>query len=121
MNKVTSTYQINETEFCFNLESIPITPKEVKVNVPKLMAKIAKDRPTISKDSINSTIFCNAPTCKINVSRIMTMQNYITVRPHPNESPTFTNKGTTMIEKYNKFKVDIPGGDVRQIRLSSKY
>lgn len=122
MNKITSNYEINETEFCFSLESVPVKPSSIKVHIPKLMAKIEKVKPKLMKESIDSTIFCNAKPCKIKVSRIMTTQNYITVKPYPNEQPSFEDKAKSgKIATNTKFKVDIPSGDIRQIRLSSKY
>ena len=111
-------YLINDTEYFYNLDTPSYHPTKILSYIPKLMANIPKGTPSLKKDSISSTIFCNDSSCKPKPATIIDTQNYVTLTNPPNLSPSFykTSDGVRMIRDV-KHIVGIYNKDIRQMHF----
>ena len=116
-------FKVNDTEWVYNVNKpTAYGPEQLQVHIPKLMANIPRGLPDTSKASINSNIFCNDSSCKVNPSSLVTTQNYITINHHKNDHPEFTIVKDIYgkMTRYNKILAEIPNGDIRNIRFTNK-
>lgn len=130
-----NSYELSDSgEFLLNVEDIPESPNEIKGYIPKLMPNISLGKE--AKDNIkivtNPSIFVNAPDCKIQgIQSVINSQNYITVKPYPNQKPNFKNKLSNvqddprkpskyMVKKHSKFLLEILHGDIGNMYFTDK-
>lgn len=120
-------------EYFLNIEDIPEDPEEIKAYVPKLMPNIPLGSSAINNEKVivNTSIFVNAPDCPIHgVSSIIDKQNYLTIKPYPNQKPNFRKKAVNIaredeppiyvVKKHNKFLLELLHGDIGHMYYTEK-
>lgn len=124
MSNVQSTtfgFQINNNEYFYNLTTTGYAPKSMKAFIPKLMAKINGGNyaaPATSKFSISSAMFCNGKECKVMMApKIMTQQNFVTITPAPNKSPSFYGKTGGRVPPGTKLMLEVVNKDIRRMYI----
>ena len=112
------SYEINDTEYFYNLDSPSYCPTKIKAYIPKLMAKMAKAAPAKSKAEIPTTMFCNSKDCRVSPTRIVSLQNFVTLTKPSNLSPSFysTSAGGRMIAN-KKHILKVSNKDIRQMHF----
>ena len=125
----TTQYGLSDSgEYLVNVEDIDETPTEIKAYIPKLMpnVKLVDKADNNIKTSVNPSIFVNAPECAITgVQPISIGQNYITLKPYGNQRPNFRSKsvkknGKYMVEKHDKFVLEILHNDIGNMYFTGK-
>lgn len=113
-----NSYEINDTEYFYNLDSPSYHPARIKAYIPKLMANMKKGSPSSSKGEIPATMFCNSKDCKVNPPKIVTLQNYVTLTRPENLSPSYysTSSGGRMIAN-KKHILKVSNKDIRQMHF----
>ena len=113
-----SSYEINDTEYFYNLDSPSYHPTRIKAYIPKLMASMKQGKPTASKAEIPATIFCNSKDCKVVPAKIINLQNFVTLTKPENLSPSYysTSKGGRMIAN-KKHILKVSNKDIRQMHF----
>lgn len=107
-------YNVNQKEYCYNIEDIPSNPTSMKAYIPVLMSKIDRSSPKKQVDHITILNICNAPDCKPCIDKKITTQNYITLNRYPGETNIISHKidDDNVIRAGNRFIVDILHNDI---------
>jgi len=124
---LTSALKLSVEEYFKNIEEIPETPDEIKAYIPTLMPLIPMGDPkTDIKETIDRSIFCNAKDCSVtNTPTIINTQNFITLKPYPNEFPNFRQKaifkdGVYKVPKGEVFLLSVVGEDLEGLYFTGK-
>ena len=118
IDSTTATYQINNTEYFYNVAPTGYHPKSMKAYIPKLMAKFEKGKPATGKVSISPSMFCNAKECKVMTSpKVITTQNYVTITPALNKSPSFYGKTGGTVPAFTKLMLEVVNEDIRRMYI----
>lgn len=113
-NNTVDNYNVNQKEYCFNVEDISSNPTSMKAYIPILMSKIKKSSPRQQTEQLSTINICNAPDCKPHINKRVTTQNYITLKRYPGETSSISHKANEdgIIPEGNRFIVDILHNDI---------
>lgn len=76
-DKCLNEIQICSTEYAYLLEGAPITAKQFKVRIPKLMPELPAGSAQNGTISINKSLFVNDGACKVPMGGSVSTRNYI--------------------------------------------
>lgn len=112
-NNTVNDYNVNQKEYCFNIENISTNPTSMKAYIPILMSKIKKSPPKRQTEQLSTINICNASDCKPYIDKRVTTQNYITLKRYPGETSSIKHKASGgVIPAGNRFIVDILHNDI---------
>lgn len=123
-----TTLQLRNEERFQNVEDILETPEEIKAYFLKLMPNIdIGEGPVQTLElRVDQNVFCNASACAVvGASTPIKGQNFITLKPFPNERPNFRAKaqlidGVYKVPKHSEFIATVMESDPNQMHFGSK-
>lgn len=122
-----TSLQLRNEERFQNLEDILETPEDIKAYVLKLMPNIdIGEGPRQDLElKVDQNVFCNGSDCAVVGADPIKGQNYITLKPFPNERPNFRAKaqlvdGVYKVPKHSEFIATVMESDPNQMHFGSK-
>lgn len=108
---------INQFEYCFLLENARYNDYFFKINIPKLMPLININEPKEININIGNNIFINDDKYKINNSKQIKTQNYLSINKFKNAN-FYDKSNDGIIEKKEKFICCFMNGNIKDVYLT---
>lgn len=121
--KILENYNIEQLEFCYNLNEPYNNSNTIMANIPKLMPLIPTTDPTKSKPnkvSVSDSIFINDDKCKITTPKLIYTINYLTLNGYHNVDLTHHDNGKDQIPRMTKLMCEVIAGNINNINLTDK-